>query len=418
MKRTVCCCILTVFFVFWGTYSFAKFAVTPSVELKERYNDNIFLSGSDKEYDYITIITPKIKLEYSPDNRLELALNYLRDIRYYSRHSELNETNQKDTQDIEFMAHAKPLKYFVIDISDRYRRVAVDIRARIAPENELVNMTDSNTFSVSPYLTLPLSSTLSTTFGYKYDITWYRFEEMADYENHSAFLVLNKKISSKLNGGVKYEFYRYVTRQADIPSVLENYDSHRGSFIVDYQIMPKVKVNGEVGESWFDYKSGGDNPRFTFWNISADFISSEAMSLGARYGVSLSDSPTSGLFKNRRGDILLKTGKILKLTINPYYFVDKFLREDREDRVNGINVYIARPLTGKIDLALDGNWEKQKFLPEEEKVRIYSAGGGLDYLLFPKITVGIHYRYNKRNSTVDTEDFTNNIAWILAKVVF
>jgi uncharacterized protein (PEP-CTERM system associated) len=410
---------MMVFIIFTGTASFAKFVITPGVNLREEYNDNLFLVNSDKENDYITTITPNIKLEYSPNSQLDMSLDYSLDFRFYSRHSEYNDTSIKDSQNINFLVHAKPMNNFFIDVLDNYRRVPVDIRNRTATENVLLNMTESNMFSISPYLTLPLSATFSTTLGYKYGNTWYRSNENADSEYHSAFLALNKKFSSRLNGGIRYEFYSYLTKGEDVSGSVEDYDSHRGTLTIAYQITPDFKVNGEVGESWFDYKSG-NNFEVTSWNINTDynFRITQNTSFGVSYSTSLQDSPISGVYKHRRADIIFRTANILNLTINPYYYVDKYLREDREDRIEGVNMNIAKPLSGKVNVTLQGDWEKQKFLPENEKVQRYGAGCGLDYLMTSRITTGINYRYNNSNSTIDTEDFTNNIVWLLARIVY
>jgi len=117
-------------------------------------------------------------------------------------------------------------------------------------------------------------------------------------------------------------------------------------------------------------------------------------------------------------DLAFKTGNTLKLTVNPYYSVDTFSNIDRKDKVKGVNVDLSRPLGSKITLAVNGLVERQDFTPGTEKVGRYGLGCSFDYKVSSKITAGIGYKHNGRNSNMLNEDFTNNIGWLQAKVTF
>jgi hypothetical protein len=419
MNKSIFFCVTALILLASGIPSFAKVDITPSVALREDYNDNIFLTKTDKEHDYITTASPSIMLKYSPSSLLDVSLDYGFNFRFYSRNNELNDTSLKKTQHANFVAQARPLNHVFIDVSDIYGRVPIDIRRPFATGNEFRNLTDSNIFTISPYVTVPLSSTVTTTLGYKYNNTWYRSDLNSDSESHTAFLTLNKKFTSKLNGEIRYNYYKYNPDPEAGSGVIRDYDSHRGSLAVAYQITPNFAVNGEVGKAKYNYKSGRDFDT-DFWNINTDYNLriTESTSLTAGYGTSLKDSSISGAYKSRRFDIFFKTGKAFKLSVNPYYSIDKYFETDREDRITGITANIIKPLTGKMDILLDGLWEKQKFLPKDEKVNKYSAGLSLDYKISQKITASLAYRNNNRNSNIDTREFANNIVSLLGKVVF
>ena len=112
------------------------------------------------------------------------------------------------------------------------------------------------------------------------------------------------------------------------------------------------------------------------------------------------------------------TGKVLKLTVNPYLIDDEFLNTDRKDEIKGVNIDLSRPLGSKTTLLLNGLWEDQEFMPAGEKIERYGLGCSFDYKLTSKITGGAGYRYNGRNSNIVNEDFTNNIGWLHARVSF
>jgi hypothetical protein len=417
MKNIICLCSLAVALFANVSSSIAKVDITPSVTLREEYNDNLFLTESAEEFDYITKISPGILIEYSPGSSLDLSLDYRLDFRFYSRNSKYNDTSLKDTQNVNFKAQARPLSRVFIDVFDIYKRVPIDIRRKYASGNDFQNMTESNVFTISPYITTPLSSTLSTTLGYTYNNNWYGSKENTDSESHAAFLELTNRFSSKLSGELKYDFYKYLPGEHKTSKFIEDYGKHSGSIGLTYQIGPSLTINGQAGKSYFNFETR-DNKQDNFWNINADYNIKKSTSLGAGYSTTLKDSSTLGAYKSRRIDMYFKTETPIKLSINPYHSRDEYSGNDRKDTITGINANIVFPLTKKIDLLCDGLWERQKFQPKDEKVNKYSAGLSLDYKYREKLTASLGYKYDGRDSNIDTNSFTNNIIFLQAKVVF
>jgi uncharacterized protein (PEP-CTERM system associated) len=81
-------------------------------------------------------------------------------------------------------------------------------------------------------------------------------------------------------------------------------------------------------------------------------------------------------------------------------------------------VNISRSISQKIKAAFNGVLEELEYVDEEEDVIRYSAGISLDYILSRSITAGLSYRYNRRDSDIDANDFHNNIASLQAKLIF
>ncbi len=156
-----------------GKPAFAKLEITPKVSVGGEYNDNIYLTETDREDDFIAKISPAILLKYSIQP-LDLSLDYSLNFRFYGNHSDLNETSLGEVQAVQFKNQYRPLKFLFIDLYDTYKRVPVDVRRPFAFDNTVVNMTESNTFSVSPYVVLPLTSATSIITGYTYSNKWYK----------------------------------------------------------------------------------------------------------------------------------------------------------------------------------------------------------------------------------------------------
>jgi hypothetical protein len=254
---------------------------------------------------------------------------------------------------------------------------------------------------------------LSTRFGYRFTNTWYKAEEANDSDSHSAFLSFDKRFSRKFSTSLNYDY------RAQRPEISESYDRHQGSASATYRINPQFSINGEVGEAYFIYSNTDDIKSF-FWNIGTDyaFEITKATTLGVSYGTSFHDSVTSGGYKSRRLDIRLTAGKELKIVLNNYYTVNKYLETDRKDKISGIAIDLNKSLSTKISMSLNGLLENQEFLPEGENVVRYSVRNSFSYRLGKRITTSIGYTYNGTNSGTDTRDFHNNIVWLNAHVTF
>jgi uncharacterized protein (PEP-CTERM system associated) len=60
----------------------------------------------------------------------------------------------------------------------------------------------------------------------------------------------------------------------------------------------------------------------------------------------------------------------------------------------------------------------QQFLTGDEKNDRYSFGTSLSYQVSRSIKTDVGYRYNRKDSDIDRNEFYNNIAWIQARVTF
>ncbi len=423
MRKVIYFGLLPVMIIFICAPSFAEFSLNPSISVKEEYNDNIFLTETGRTDDFITTINPKIVLKYSPYRTINFDLDYGLNFTFYSENTNLNDTDLNEAQRLNFQTMIKPSSRFYINISDTYERVPVDIRNPTSPENLFLNLTDRNVFTASPNMILPFTDTISTTIGYSYTNIWYRDPSLVNSDTHSAFLTLDKKFSPKINGAVHYEYYTYrPDLNGEGSNVAEaKYDRHEASAKMDYRITPSVTINGSLGVAWFNYQDV-DNIREFIWNIGTDniFKITENTSVGFNYGIHFNDSPTSGLFKSHRVDINVETGKTIKLTVNSYYTIDEYLDSDREDEIAGVAIDISRSVSKRIDVSLNGQWEKQEFSGgnEDGKVHRYGAGSSINYILGRHITTGAAYRYDVRKSDIVSDDYINNITWLQATVMF
>jgi len=437
MKKTIVPGLVAVMILIISSMSLAELSITPQVNVREAYNDNIFLTQTDEEDDFITTVEPRITLDYSPNSRFDMNLDYALIFRFYADHKELNDTSIRETQRTTLQAQARPLNHVFIDVTDYYRRVPVDIRNKVATDNDFENRTESNTFMISPYAVFPLTSTVSSRIGYRFINEWYKDELGNNSDSHSAFLSLEKKFPTGLNTSIGYTYLAYR------PELSDDYDKHEGSVSAEYQIASNFRVWGGAGIAYLNFsnRSNEDEP---IWNVGSEYYMGilGGTTLTVTYSESLSDtdaldysdpndtidretdllqereSITSGVTKEKRFDFILSSGQYLMVTVNPYYAESQELETDRVDERTGVDVTIEKPLTAKLKAALEGYWETQEFSPENNEVDLYSLGGSLEYVLSRNITSTLGYRYNNRNSDTEGDDYDNNIVWVAATLTF
>jgi hypothetical protein len=392
---------------------YATYTLTPSIFVAEEFNDNIELTKNNTKEDYITRVSPSIAMTYNPSKTLDVSLDYGLRFYFYGKHSELNQTSLKDTQRAKFKALISPSSRFFINITDTYSRVPIDVNRRIAPENVITNMTSSNTFQVSPNITVPLTSTMSTSAGYNFSSFIYSEDGGIDSEMHSAYVSISNKFTKNLTGAVQYNYSMYRPDSVDALGATDTYDLNQGRVSIVYQATQLFALTGELGESHYDFENK-DNSEDLFWKaaINYNYGPTKDLSMSAGYSSLFNNSITVGLSESRLIDLNLnKGGEALNYAINPYYRVDKFTNINRKDRIAGVTVNVSRPISQLITIGFNGIFEKQKFLPEGKKVRWGSLSGNVSYQLTAKLLSNVGYRYSKRVSDED-DDFKNNSVWI------
>ncbi len=420
MNRTICSVLITGILLLPAALTHADLTLTPSISVRETYNDNIFLSHTNEEDEYLTTVSPNIDLQYTA-KLLDASISYGLTFRFYKNYDELNDTQIKEIQTTDSQAQIRPFNHFFIDISDTYGRVPVDEREITTEGNDFRNKTDTNQFSISPFFAIPVTPTITATFGYAYSNVWYREDTVLDSSTHSGFIRLSKNFTPSLRGSVNYTYLQYHPDIIDEDGNIYKYYRQEGSVAVFYQLMSNVGVRGELGQAWVNYRSERDDSYNTsFWKIGGNYAFNNAAgtTLDISYHTNFIDSGISGAAKGKRVELTLSSGQVLQFTIKPYHMINQYVLSDRDDTVTGVTVDISRPLSQRISIAFDGMAEKQEFDPGGRKVRAYTVGSSLSYALTQYVTSSIGYRYGERDAQVATDEFENNIAWIELKGTF
>ena len=82
----------------YGQESSQRLTLTPSLSLGERYDDNIFETQTNKQHDFITVLSPGIRVQYlptAPTLGTQFDLDYRANIEFFADHSSENNVGHR-----------------------------------------------------------------------------------------------------------------------------------------------------------------------------------------------------------------------------------------------------------------------------------------------------------------------------------
>ena len=116
----------------------------PSLDVSERFDDNIFLTVHDRKSDFITEFTPRLTLEYHSD-RFNLSGSYSVVAQYYAETTDLNNfgDNQQGVLTLDYRATPE----FSVSVAGYYARASdttSPLARPIVPETVIVPPTSQS----------------------------------------------------------------------------------------------------------------------------------------------------------------------------------------------------------------------------------------------------------------------------------
>jgi hypothetical protein len=233
----------------------AQYEIRPFITVSEEYDDNIFLTPNGKRGDFISRIIPAFTLAHST-SFWTWNMAYAYDYRYYAKDTLPRDTTYRAN----VIEHTNLFNnIFLIDMTDVYQRVSLDVTRDYSQESLSLNQSDQNIFTVSPYVNLFSGPSHTVQVGYQYVNSWFKDPAAIDTIENAAFLVINTPLSTNLTvtGGIRY------TR---------GLNSLNGYFKTDivtgpvYTYAPGSSVFCTLGETWLRFV-GYKNIHHLLWDL-------------------------------------------------------------------------------------------------------------------------------------------------------
>lgn len=400
----------------------AAFRFTPTLTLRQEYNDNIFLSNSNKESDFISTIQPGFNLNWET-RPVTLNFNYGLRFRYYWKNTERNEDSLKQTQRARLAADFSLYRDILfLSVSDVYERVTIDESGREGVDNDLINLTDSNRLRVNPYLRVQPWRTVTLRAGYTYENVWYERDTAVDYENHTGSATLTKEISPRVQAHLtaSHSLFRPKANQlATVPGADEEFDRTDASVGLNWAPSDRLSFDGNYGRGWIDYKLR-DNQELDLYGLGFRYLIGPEKTVGARYDVFTTFSVRDGLREDKRYEAFIEFTPQITSRWAVFYSESDYLIQDRSDDSRGAHVSGEWPWTNRMGLSYLVRFTRYSRTGPgtfQEEYDRYGTRLGL-YRDMPIGRFHFGYTWNKNDSDIDVNDYTNNIVWVEMRFVF
>jgi hypothetical protein len=369
----------------------ADFTLNPKITVSEEYTDNVFDDRSNRA-DYITRTQPGFLLKYSAP-LWDWNLDYAYDYRYYARGSR----TQDSTQDINGSGLIKIIdEKLFLEVSDVYRRVALNIARDTTNESLSAQQTDQNVGTVSPFLVLHPVVQLTLKTGYRYLNTWYKDSSAVSKQDHVGFVNSSYELSPTLSLTGDYSF----TRELPVKNV------------AFYRQEAYLGPRFEYADKSFLFAKGGvistdyDNGKYVInpsWSAGLTHVL-DTITLNLSAGTAYSDDPLGGsILQTTYGGSLTKTLPRGVLTLLASY--SKLSTE--VSSVNDIrqsNNTWSGGFTGSYELMKDLrgtlglNYQKYHDLVVGSRTDRYFLDSGVNYDFGKELSAGIYYKYSDYSS--------------------
>jgi hypothetical protein len=393
-----------------ATPSWAGLEIHPTLFAEEEYNDNIYSSSNDREYDFITTVQPGLSLEY--DNRsLTAVAEYSLRYRFYLENEESNLDEFEDVQSASGhldLFTGRPLTLFV---GETISRVTLDEQ----DDNEFSESGRSTVYhlTVIPEYDLWLSSTFSVIFGYEFDLIDYVEDEGDDSIEHTGRINAVKDLSdsTSVNAGYAYSIF-----DADDDEAFDRHDYTTG---IDYNRGDRFGASVSGGYSDIEYDDGYTTDNIS-WMVNLSYRQSSALlysvALSQDYVVSATDGLTESLIASL-GTVYEKESVTAELST--FWEDSDYILEDREDKTVGILGSLSSPLAANLTAIVEAGCERGWYDEEgtEENVIRLTAGLSFDYI-YRRLTASLGYGYRRNESDIDTNDYATNIISLSGTVLF
>ena len=412
--------LLTLFLGAFSSFAHANFSLITGIDLQEAYDDNIYLDPDNEEDDFITTVAPNVNLQWD-SSRLFVSLNGSIAMVKYLDHTDDDRIGANAAQSSEFSALATLYRELLfLKVTDTYERVPIDNAGPGGEGNQNVNLTNSNILRVNPYLQFNMMKNTILNLGYTYENYWYSSNDGDNANNHLFSSSLTKELSPRLSVSLSGDYALYRPKSNDgADSDLGNYkyDQEKVYLTLEYQMSDRLHLTGEYGHSWFNYdeRSDVDSP---LWLAKADYDITSNYKVGIEYSKDYTVSVDEGPYDSDSIKADLSYDGRFSIALSLFYAKDDYVEIDRSDDNKGGEISGDLPFNDKVGITGLFNYTHyDESGIYQQKYDRYSTRFTTYYLTrLGRISAG--YTYNRNDSDVNTDEYTNNIFFLSASLTF
>jgi hypothetical protein len=392
----------------------ADVSIKPSVTLREDYDDNIFLTRDNREYDFITKVIPSVSITYKTPI-WDLRLNETFYWWYYAKSAARDYSNDADITSK--LAVIKNLLYF--DATDRYSSAVLNPRGASTTENLIVNRSDTNAFNASPYVKYQLDPATAVTAGYAYTNIWYRNSEGINRQQHKGYLSIQHAFNPKVNIllGAEYVADRPENKEPDNDqtAVFSDNDQTAVFSTILYTIDPRTSLEGTAGYRMFAFANGADHNKL-FYDLGIVYQLPQKGKIELRASQLFGTSPTQGIVETILQKLTVSYGEAFSVSGSVYHSKNNYPEVGLTDEATGFSAGFAYAPNPRRTYRVSGGYERDTYQPQGENRKIYLASFGIDHRLTAKMSLNMTYAYNKSTGQLEENNYTDNTVLLQLRI--
>jgi hypothetical protein len=230
---------------------------------------------------------------------------------------------------------------------------------------------------------------------------------------------LSREFSRKVQGNITCRLTREFTRGSDF----RDYTRQEAGLGLSDQVAPYLRLGGTAGYGWLlfnrvEQKGKKDRDEGPFWSIDLNgaLPHRKTPTIFYRYETSCQNSIDSGALILRRHRLGWDYQARIHISWSLFSQTKDYQEEDWTDTSLGMDASLTLPVNRMLDLALSGEWNTTDYDPDLEKVRYLSMDTGIRWKFSRSFQCAAGYQYYGNNSSIQTNDYRNNVAYIRLNV--
>jgi hypothetical protein len=382
------CCLGTPAQALW----FGQSQVNPFLEVQERYETNVFQTSEDAESDYETVISPGIHLEFPTvkESSYRFLANYRANIKLYGKNGDAQIDPDKNLNTIEHRVDGQ----IQFALASGFKLAAGDI----------VNLTS-----------IPPDSPGDTR---------------EKYTQHDVFAQVAYTFVNRYELQVRYDgtFQRFDASANKVNDIT----SHRAEVTFFYRLFNSMSVLGGGGYAKIDRQEPDFSDSTEYRGFGGvRFEMTDRLTGTLKAGV-LSKNFTSSSFKDTTeayvsGDVVADLAETTRVILKAQRNIaETSLEEDSTADgayyvVTGIQAVVTHTLAALPNLSLSGSGSYQhQAYPDavnDRRDNRLEVGVGAEYKLLKYLVLGANYTYTSNDSTLNANDYKDNIVLLKIRVI-
>jgi len=388
----------------------------PIVSVKGEYSDNLNLTKTNKNEDYITTVQPGIRFS-NMDDKAGVALDYTLGAVFYGKKTNLNYISHNALLDVKYMTASRinfylkesfiqsdeprEQEYFTTPAVNRYvlattteravywrNVVAPTIEYQFGPESRLGVTYRNNVYRTdSPSGENSQEHYINPFFSYwfdkrngislEYGLTYGEFDRNPDLTGHRANTRYTYRFSPKYSIFAEYTYSKrtFDSSEPSESSFSPDYDIHEPSIGMKFLISTALTASAQVGYFWTRPKTGIGKEGVSY---KGELANTDPRTT---YGLSLQGGYTEDLFTSQNLGFI------------------------RYHRLTG---FLNHMLDKQISLGCSGSVEYAEYETSDRRDTIWGISGGASYMPLKWLTLALEASHKENQSSLDTAAYVEN----------